>query len=225
MKDLILNMTYLSVGFLALFALAEVLFYKTKMKAEQTRKLVHSGTGLLTMLFPVFLVSHWQVLFLCSSFLGILLLSQKFDLLRSINGVDRKTHGSILFPIIVYSSFLVAEWHQDLLMFYLPILILAISDPLAALLGKKFPHGKYVFLGHQKTLVGSSAFFLSAFAISAVALYSTPIMHSLSNFSMAFTIATIACVTEALCKNGYDNLTIPVAVMVTLNLFKITNIC
>jgi len=225
MKHLILNMTYLSSAFLALFGLAELLFHKAKVNSEKTRKIVHFGTGLLTMLFPIYLSSHWQVLILCSSFLGILFISQKFDLLKSINKVERKTYGSLLFPIVVYSSYLVASIQQDLLMYYLPILILAISDPLAALLGKKFPYGKYVFLGHEKTLVGSSAFFVSALLISAAFLHSTPIVHTLSNFSMALMVAGVACITEALCKNGYDNFTIPVAVMLTLNLFKITNIC
>lgn len=225
MKDLILNMSYLSVAFLALFGFAEYLFQRTDMKVEQTRKLVHFGTGLLTMLFPVLLVSHWQVLFLSGSFLGILFTSQKFNLLNSINGVERKTYGSLLFPVVVYFSFLVASSQNDFLMFYLPILILAISDPLAALIGKKYPRGKYTILGHQKTFAGSSAFFLSAFGIALGALQFVPIIHSLSNFSMALTIALVATAVEGLCKNGYDNLTIPVAIMVILNFFKITYLC
>ena len=225
MKELILNMVYLSFAFLTLFGLAELLFHKTKLKAEQTRKLVHFGTGLLTMLFPFYLASHWQVLVLCSSFLTILIASQKFDLLKSINGVDRKTYGSILFPVIVYTCFLVSVWQDDPLMYYLPIITLAISDPLAALFGKRFPKGKYVILGHQKTLVGSSAFFLSAFAIAMLVLNLTPIAHSLNNLSMALVFALVTSITEAVCKDGYDNLTIPVSAMIVLNIFKITNLC
>ena len=225
MKELILNMSYLSFAFLSLFGMAELLFHKTNMKAEQSRKLVHFGTGILTMLFPLYLSSHWQVLILCGSFLAILLLSQKFDLLKSINGVNRKTYGSLLFPVIVYASFLVSTWHDDFLMFYLPILILSISDPLAALMGKRYPIGKYVFLGHQKTFMGSSAFFFSALLISSIAFELAPTMHSLDNFSMVLLVSFTATITEALCKNGYDNLTIPVAVMIILNLFKISIIC
>jgi len=225
MKHLILNMGYLSIAFLALFGLAEVLFHKTKLKVEKTRKLVHFGTGLLTMLFPIYLENHWQVLFLCSSFLVLLFLSQKLNLLQSINKVDRKTYGSLLFPVTVYISFLIANHFDDFLFFYLPILILSISDPLAALVGKKYPIGKYVILGHEKTLMGSSAFFISAFLIAFGALLTSSSFFCYSNFSMAMLIAGIACVSEGLCKNGYDNLTIPVAIMFTLHAFKIIHLC
>ncbi len=225
MKEMILSMTYLSAAFLALFGLAEILFYKTSFKVEQTRKLVHFGTGLLTLLFPMYLVSHWQVLLLCGSFLGILVLSQKFDFLKSINSVERKTYGSILFPVIVCGCYLVSSVYNDLQLFYLPILILAVSDPLAALVGKKYPIGKYVFLGHTKTLVGSTAFFISSFLISILAFQLTPAIHSFNSLTMATLVALVACVAEGLSKNGYDNLTIPVAVMVALHAFKISNLC
>ena len=225
MKEIILNMTYLSAAFLSLFGFAEILFYKTRLRVEHTRKLVHFGTGLLTLLFPLYLTSHRQVLLLCGSFLGILVLSQKFDLLKSINAVDRKTYGSILFPVIVYGSYVASFVFNDLQLFYLPILILSISDPLAALVGKKYPFGKYVFLGHTKTWMGSTAFFVSSFLISILAFKLSPSMYSLNSLTMAALVASVACIAEGLSKNGYDNFSIPVAVMSTLYVFKISNLC
>src|ERR1700741_4724092 len=99
-KDII-NTIILACSFLALFGLAEFIYHTFKVRAELTRKLVHFGTGILTLLFPVMLNNHWLVLFLCGSFALILMVSLKFNLLKSINAIDRKSHGSISYPISV----------------------------------------------------------------------------------------------------------------------------
>jgi phytol kinase len=83
----LINTAMLAGAFLALFGLAELLYHYLNVKAELTRKLVHAGTGLLTLLFPVMLNNHWLVLLLCSAFAVILLLSLRFNLLRSINAM------------------------------------------------------------------------------------------------------------------------------------------
>jgi len=219
MNENILNTILLAGLFLALFAFAELLYHKFNVKAELTRKTVHLGTGLLTLLFPLWLNNHWFVLALCSSFLLILLFSLQFNLLLSINGVNRKTRGSILFPIIVYGCFLVYNQYESLIYFYIPILILAICDPIAALVGKKFQIGKYKILGHTKTLIGSAAFCVSAFVVTAISmsLLSQVIINEILLYS--FIIALSTTLAEAISQKGYDNFTIPVTAIVLLILF------
>ena len=205
----------LACCFLALFALAEWLYHFRKVKAEWTRKLVHIGTGLLTLLFPVVLVSHWQVLFLCASFLLILLASLKFGWLLSINAIDRFSYGSILFPIIVYMLFLVFQMAgKGLIVFYLPILILAICDPVAALVGKRFPLGKYRVLGCGKSLSGSLAFLVSALLVTALTVFA--LNHVPFGMQLMLLVPLIATASEALGVKGMDNFTIPASVVLTL---------
>ncbi|MBI3239032.1 MAG: phosphatidate cytidylyltransferase, partial [Flavobacteriia bacterium] len=57
-----INAAILSVSFLALFGIAELLYHFAHVKVELTRKLVHLGTGVLTLLFPLMLSNHWFVL-------------------------------------------------------------------------------------------------------------------------------------------------------------------
>lgn len=205
----------LACCFLALFALAEGLYHFGKVKAEWTRKLVHIGTGLLTLLFPVVLVSHWQVLFLCASFLMILLASLKFGWLPSINAIDRFSYGSILFPIIVYLLFLVFQMAgKGLIVFYLPILVLAICDPVAALVGKRFPLGRYRVLGCGKSLAGSLAFWATALLVTAITVFA--LNHAPSGTELVLLVPVIATVAEALGVKGMDNFTIPASVVLTL---------
>ena len=91
----IINTALLASSFLALFGIAEILYHFLKMQAELTRKIVHIGTGLLTLLFPLMLSNHWYVLFLCTSFAAILLASLRLNLLPSINAIGRKSAGSL----------------------------------------------------------------------------------------------------------------------------------
>jgi len=214
MKEIIPPLV-LACCFLALFGLAELLYHVGKVRAEWTRKIVHIGTGLLTLLFPVALVSHWQVLFLCGSFLVILLASLKFAWLPSINAIDRFSYGSILFPVIVYLLFLVFQMAgKGLIVFYLPILILAICDPVAALAGKRFPVGKYRIMGCGKSVAGSLAFLVSALLVTAVTVFA--MNNTASEMQLIMLVPFISTIAEALGVKGMDNFTIPTSVVLTL---------
>lgn len=224
MTENIINSLVLAGLFLALFAIGELLYHQTKMKADDTRKVVHIGTGLLTMLFPVMLQSHWFVLLLCASFGLILFTSLKFNLLKSINAIDRVSYGSLLYPVAVYACFCVYTWHNNnYLYFYLPVLTMAISDPVAAVFGKTWPYGKFYVLKDKKTLVGSLAFFLSACIVSVVLFYFLPqgeygiVPVGIATLSSAAG-ATLA---EAFSAKGFDNLTIPVSVVFVLTLLDV----
>lgn len=212
-----INTLLLSAGFLALFALAEFLYQNGKVKAEYTRKFVHLSSGILTLSFPLWLNHHLQVLFLCGSFAILLLLSKKYNFLRSVNAVDRNTHGSVLFPLSVYICFHLFLYYQSLLFFYAPMLVLAISDPLAALFGKRWPKGKYTIFTETKTLVGSLAFFLSALIILlAFGFYFIHPVNGSHLIVCTVLTALAATVSESVSTKGFDNLFIPLTVAAVL---------
>src|SRR5690606_13845847 len=156
METNVVNTLILAGCYLALFALGELLYHAFKVNAEITRKIVHAGTGLLALLFPLLLDSHWWVLLLCASFAAILLWSLRSNMLKSINAIDRKSVGSLAYPVAVYGCYLAYNYQgQQYIHYYLPIMVLAISDPLAALCGKKWPWGPYRIGGATKTAMGS----------------------------------------------------------------------
>jgi len=218
LKQDITNMVLLAGMFLSLFGFAEILYHLAKVKAELTRKLVHIGTGLLTFLFPVMLGNHWFVLTLCASFALILIVSLKYKLLPSINAIDRDSVGSLAYPVAVYGCYLAYDYfHQNYIYFYLPILILAICDPLAALVGKRWPIGKYKVGMDNKTRMGSGAFFLSALILTLLFFFFQRVEKSTSELIFhSFFIAFVAAAVEAYSKRGYDNLTIPASVLLCI---------
>jgi phytol kinase len=219
MPHQISTLLLLALSFLGLFGIAEFLYHRRKVKAEITRKIVHFGTGILTLLFPLLLQNHWQVLLLCGSFLIILLVSLQFQFLPSINRIDRVSHGSILYPVAVYGCYLAySHANKGLFFFYLPILTLAICDPVAALVGKRYPYGRFRIGESKKTLAGSAAFFTSSCVITATCLYVRPTMHfSLETIlPMVMLIATTSAAAEAVSAKGTDNVFIPAVVVLDL---------
>lgn len=214
-----LHTVFLACCFLILFAVAELLYHVGKVRVELTRKLVHLGTGVLTLLFPLLLGNHWLVLFLCSSFAVILIISLRFKLLPSINAIDRVSYGSLLYPLSVYICYLAYQQQGNkLVLFYLPVLTLAICDPVAALFGKRFPYGKYKIGASHKTIVGSSAFFLSSCLLNVciVAWFGLPAQPIVFIALSILLLSALATVSEALSSKGWDNLSIPLCVLAIL---------
>lgn len=219
MNPSIIHTGYMALAFGTLFGSAELLYHRFHFKAELTRKYVHIFTGVLTMLFPLLIHNQWLILALCASFLFILLGSIKFNLLPSINGVDRVTRGSILYPIIVFSCYIFYIQQDQLVYYYIPILLLALCDPVAALVGKKWPWGRYTTLGYTKTLSGSFGFFVAAFITSYVLIWQLE-DHPTSIFIIAMSLALTTTIAEAFTHKGYDNLTIPASAILTLYLLQ-----
>lgn len=217
MNDL-LNCIYLSLAFLVLFGSAELIYHLGKVKAELTRKYVHTGTGLLTLLFPILLSSHWWVLLLCGSFFIILLISLKHKFLPSINAIDRKSNGSLFYPVIVYMIFVLYEWKSELMglpdfiYFYLPVLTMAICDPLAALFGKRWPLQTYKMNRDQKSIMGTGVFILSSILLTLFLFYQIRITSISGPLLLtALIIGVGAALTEAASRKGADNFFIPLS--------------
>lgn len=206
---MIQNLIILAILFLALFAIGEWLYHKMGWRAENSRKVVHSSVGILALSFPFFFEELWPVVVLCSAFLLILILSLRFNFLPSINKVKRDTIGSVLFPIIVACCFWLSITLKSNLYYYIPIVILAVCDPLAALAGNAKVEGK-------KSFRGSFAFFLSALIIASFLMVFNGDLPLFLAIFLSSTIALTTTIAEYVSKKGWDNLSIPLTAVVTL---------
>lgn len=204
---------YLSSAFLALFAVAEMLHIVVKLKAEITRKIVHIGTGILTMLFPILVKDQWLVLFLCASFAVILTLSMRFNFLKGINGIDRKSHGSISYPASVYIAYLFYDFNgHHLIYFYLPIITLAIADPMAAFVGKKTEFIPLTIFGDKKTIGGFLGFFFTSISVTSILIHFFP-CPILNGVTFVIICALFSAFAELITPKGLDNITIPLSII------------
>lgn len=202
--------------YLFFFLCAEIAHHKFKVKADYTRKFIHLITGIIALFFPIFIKSPLDLILLCASFAVLLVFTIKFNLLQSVNKIDRVSRGSILYPVAVVLCYMFTYYRETYMYFFIPILTLAIADPTAALIGKKFPYHKYTFRQHTKTMSGSGSFFIVALIISLIALN----LKENSNLSLSIwtslTVATTTTIGEGLSIKGYDNIVIPICALASL---------
>jgi len=216
---IIISLAYLT-GISLLLLLNEVNYRWFRIKGEYTRKMAHVAAALATLPFPYLFSSHWYVLILALLFFVVLWATQKSQFLNSIHDIKRRSYGSYLLPVAIYVTFLIYTKTEDPVTYILPITILAICDPVAALAGmsmKKYnPKLSLPGQSSQKTLAGSLAFFLSSAVLSAVVLFWSQFSEPNVIFRMTILIAILSTLAELFSWRGSDNLTIPLSVQFAL---------
>lgn len=224
MKQQLLVTGSFALGFLFILYLSEYIYQRLRIQPEYTRKFAHTSACLGSLLFPLWIHSHWYILLLGLIFFLVLYLTKRQKKASSIHGVQRQTMGSYLLPAAIYLSFFLQEQFQHELYFILPILILGISDPLAGALGTAFRKNTreiHLFgLSLHKTYLGSSAFLLSAWMITMLSLsaWGWPFGKSLY---VSLLLAFVATMVELISSRGLDNLTVPLSVIFLLWYFNL----
>jgi len=217
-----LNFIWLTAAGIGLFVFTEWVFGSLKKQYEQTRKLAHAGFGLLALFLPLCFNNPWWVLLLCGLFQLILVVSNQYLLLRSVLSVRRRFYGCLVYPIVVYLVYLIwfySESRQDQVVqsyayFYLPILILALCEPIASTAGSKYPILK--FQGLNKNLGRTLTFWAIAFLLCCIVLLSSHIFKSKDITWVAIFISSLVALIDYYSKKGLDNLFLPVAVLLAL---------
>lgn len=222
MNSVTLSIVYL-VGIAGFLIFNELNFRRLNLKVEVSRKVAHFLSALSTVTFPYIFTSHWYVLGMASAFFFVLLFTRNSTWLKSIHGIERESVGSYLLPLAIYVTFYLSEKTGNKLTFILPMLILAISDPMAAIVGismEKYNH-KIVIFGFDthKSMFGSMAFFISSLVISLIALYFNRGVFDVQTYVMAFSVAIVGTVSELVVLRGYDNITIPLSIVFVLMIF------
>ena len=129
-----------------------------------------------------------------------------------------------LLGLSIYLTFLIADISGDRLLYILPMLILAVCDPLAAVTGMSFEKNnhKIKLFGFDtaKSIFGSGAFFISAFIICLIAFYFRNNAIDGPVILLSLIIALTSTTGELFSWRGSDNLTVPLSVILVLGIFN-----
>ena len=202
----------------AVFCLGEFLRRKGVLSPEKSRKLLHIGGCASALLFPVLFHSHWSVLAICGGFFLLILWLGRRGALHAVNDVGRRSYGGILHPVALYLCYLLATFYDHGFAFYeIAILVLALSDTAAALVGERYGRLRYRVDGEDyRSLEGSFFFFLVTYAIVQHILLLFQKMPPSEASVLAFMIGVIVTLFESVSLGGADNLAIPIGVMTIL---------
>lgn len=209
-------------GMMLLFAVLRVWQVLAHPHPELVRKVFHLGGGLLALPLPWLFSSPVPVWVLGASSIALFTLLRTVPILKAGPGqvlaaVQRSTVGEYGF---ILSLLLLFTWaHDNPLLYGVPLLILAIADAFAALVGKAYGKLFYTVSGGGKTVEGSVAFFLAAFFcvhVPVLLFTETPRPESLL---IGINIGLMVMMAEAAAWWGLDNLIIPLFSYVLLRTF------
>ena len=210
-------------GLLAAVATGEALRARAGWPPEASRRFVHAATGVLVALCPLLFARPTGVYVLAGLFVVVNLWAIPRRVFPGMHGIQRRSWGTVTFPLALLFA-LVTCWTLNAGRVYIlqtAFLILALSDPLASAVGMGLPRpGRFVVGPNEKSVAGSLAFFLSAFALTlgALAVLGGHGLTVAGSVAAAFVVAALTTGAEALASRGWDNFFIVVAVVVPLTL-------
>ena len=212
------NFLVITIAAGAILIGGELIHRLFRVAPEYSRKATHLLVGLLPVLFPWLFDHHLPVLVLNLQLLFILWISRQFNLLKSVDGISRTSYGTFLYPVVSYGLFLLYLQSGNLLAFLLPVIILGICDPLAALVG--MGSRSRILTKSGKTFAGSLAFFLSSLVIAVVLLTTLTSLTIPGILLWGLAFGSISAGAEMIGTRGLDNLTIPLSVLLLLSLMQ-----
>ena len=211
------------LSIIILIFLSEYSYRNDFLDPNLNRKIIHSMVGVAVSFSPFIFLSNIQPLILALTFLIINLFSYKHNKLKSFHNLNRKTLGTIFFPLgFIIIAALFWEYKYNIACCFM---ILAIADPLSSLTGEniKKPH-KYNIGGDVKSYEGSMIMFLSTFII--LYLFSNSVFHQFDTLE-TFLAILLSCfaitIAEAMSIKGSDNISIPLTAFFFIEIFNTVN--
>lgn len=173
--------------------------------------MVHIGTG------PVVLLAWWlqidRAVALPAAGLVTLLtaLNHRFRLLPAVEDVGRHSYGTIGYGGAIM-LLLALYWPLHPLPVAAGVLVMAIGDGLAGLIGPSLPSLRWRLLGQGKSLAGTASMAIASLAVlMALADVADKTGNSAPGLPALLLIAATATALEQLSWWGLDNLSVPLA--------------
>lgn len=204
----------LAAAFLSLITAAELWRRFGNPEAEWTRKLVHLGGGMACLFFPFLVQSPGVVLAMALPLTGLFVAGSKLGFLKSLHGVKRRSRGAEYYPLAVFLVFVLTQGRPWL--YLSAVLVLAVADAFAALIGSQYGRIRYEVEDETKSLEGSLVFLVLAFlAIHLPTLLLTDLPRPVCVLA-AVLVAALVTGFEAISLEGADNIFVPLAVVLIL---------
>lgn len=198
--------------------LAEFLRHIFNGSPEITRKLVHILTGVLIFFAPELFVSGIPALLLAVSFIVINFAAIQMGLLKGMHGTHRHSYGTVYYPL----SFLILVllfWDSEQYIISVSILILALGDAAAAIVGENLRHPhEYRLTSDKKSFEGSAAMLVTTWIIVVAAIAHYKLAETYYDMMViGCTTALFVTMWESISSKGFDNLTVPLSAALMLH--------
>jgi len=187
--------------------------------AEMQRKLVHICTGLYALTLPWLFPDRWPIYMLLALTLGVMLCLRipriaNAGIGSTLHGVERQSYGDIFLALAVGLCLFFAE--DQLYLYVLPIAVLTLADAAAALAGTSYGKRFFRVEDGQKSLEGCVVFFGVTLLLAIICLMLMTPFAPINIILLALMVAGFGTLVEAVSWRGFDNLFLPLGILVFL---------
>ena len=203
-------------GIFAILVAEEILYKQKILQGEYLRKFVHISAGAFIAFWP-WLISWRSIELISLAMLIVVLVNQRAKTIHMSGDVTRYTYGGILFPVGVLATALLTN---NKVFFAVAVLNMALADGLAAVIGTAYGKRYSYKVFHQlKTVVGTMTFcYVSLIILGTGLLFAHEIIPFNSYAILLAALPPALAALENFAVIGLDNVAVPVAVVLTLNL-------
>lgn len=193
-----------------ILVLNQLLWQRDVVRGEAARKLAHISIGSFIAVWPVYLSYAEIQLALLIGLIGAGIV-RHFVVFPSIFDVKRRSIGDIAAPLVIL---LIAFIEPTKTIFAVTVLHVAFADGMAALVGSRFGHKTaYNIVKQKKSLAGTATFFVASMLIMTAAAIFQSTMDAITIGVYIVVIPVVATILENVSPKGFDNITVPLAVI------------
>lgn len=205
-----------------------IIFLSSKLHfsvPENQRKFVHIILGNWWFIPLIFIDSWPYAIFPPFIFIFVNLLAAKTKntaLSSEVSEREYISYGTVLYPIsmcvLVILSYCV---YKDVRIGGIGMIALAYGDGLAAVIGTKYPYGRFSIFKNKKSLSGCLTMFIVSFLLIYLYLTATNLFPFQTNgIIIVAIISFISTIAEILTPYGFDNLSVPIISVLAFRLLS-----
>ena len=171
---------------------------------ELSRKIVHIGAGFTVPLAWWLEIPRQFALPAAALTTLFALVNHRSQLLPAVEDVDRRSAGTIAYGVSI-TLLIALGWPQQAQLISAAVLVMALGDGIAGLVGANLPSQRWRLFGQTKSLLGTAAMAMVSLLVLASLLRGVP-------WPSLLAIAGAATALEQLSWGGLDNLSVPLGV-------------
>ncbi len=175
---------------------------------ELSRKIVHIGTGAVVPLAWFFEIPFVVALPVAAVITVVTTINHQWRFIPAVEDVDRNSYGTIAYGIAI-TTLLLPFWPTRADAVSAGVLVMALGDGLAGLIGRNVVSPKWVLFGQTKSSVGT----MTMAVVSGLVLIGLARWSGV-DLSLPAALGMVAMATglEQLSWSGLDNLSVPLSV-------------
>ncbi len=177
-------------------------------QTELSRKVIHIGTGAVVPLAWFFAIPSVIAIPCAAVITLITAINHQWRLIAAIEEIDRNSYGTIAYGFAI-TVLLVQFWPDRPDAVTAGVLVMALGDGLAGLIGRQLNTLRWTIFGQTKSIAGTTTMAIVSMLVLVILSKSTN--HTIS-VPVAIAMALGATGLEQISMRGIDNLTVPLGV-------------